>query len=161
MPIRYSVLKNHRLLVGHFRGALSVADYLAGIEDVAQNPDFQPDFDRLAVLHDSLDLSGFSLAEIFTIKQKLADAYFDGVIPGPAEKHLYRIAAVSGPTVNRAIFNMYNAVLDKDTPWLADAKLFDDLAAALEWLGLGDADPDLFDENNMAFKVPKDDRHAS
>ena len=70
MPIKYRVLPNQNLLFGVFSGMLTPSEYLRGIEELSGNPEFKSNFDRLGILHKSLDLSHFAFEDIIKIKEK-------------------------------------------------------------------------------------------
>lgn len=135
MPLRYQLLPEHRLLFGIFYGTLTPEEYLRGIDELSQNPAFAPDFDRLGVYHDSLDLSLFSMDDILAIKEHMIEAYYDDANPATSATSSYRIAVVSKPSINEAMLKLYAATLTSDKLPTVSVETFARLDQALRWLG--------------------------
>lgn len=111
---------------------------MAAIRDVASNPDFKVDLDRLIFLRDDLDISETMLAEIFSIKKELIAHYFGGRIPDTSAGPIYKMAVVTNGSPNDAIFRLFGAVLAANTPSLIAVNLFQDIPGALQWLDRAD-----------------------
>lgn len=135
MPLRYKVLPEQRLLLGVFQGMLTPEEYLNGIDELAHNPDFLPDYDRLAILSDDLDLSNFSMDDILTIKDRMIAAYYHGAVPEKSATSSYRIAVVSAPSINEAMLKLYAATLTAAMLSNITTQTFLSLGEALDWLG--------------------------
>lgn len=134
MPFRYKVLPEHRLLFGVFHGTLTPDEYLNGIEELSRNPAFEPDYDRLGILHDDLDLSRFGLKEMRAIRDRMSAAYYDGHPPEDKAKQSYRIAVVSKPSINETMLKLYAATLTSSLFSTVSVKVFPTLDKALAWL---------------------------
>ena len=131
MPVRYKIFREHALVAGHFRGLFTRAEFFAGIRALSSDPDFEPRFARLAMFGDDLDLSEFGYGDLVAVKDAILDAYFGGVLPDKTGGDLFRIAAVSTPSANKAIFNLYGAVLDTGMASLVPCKSFEDVESAV------------------------------
>lgn len=134
MPFRYKVLPEHRLLFGVFHGTLTPDEYLNGVEELSRNPAFEPDYDRLGILHDDLDLSQFSLKEMRAIRDRMRTAFYGGHPPDEAAKRSYRIAVVSKPSINETMLKLYAATLTSSLLSTVSVKVFPELDKALAWL---------------------------
>lgn len=134
MPFRYKVLPEHRLLFGVFHGTLTPDEYLNGIEELSRNQAFEPDYDRLGILHDDLDLSLFGLKELHAIRDRMSTAYYGNHRPDHTEKRSYRIALVSKPSINETMLKLYAATLASSLVPTVSMKIFPKLDKALGWL---------------------------
>ncbi|MBO6518709.1 MAG: hypothetical protein JJ900_11785 [Rhodospirillales bacterium] len=135
MPLKYKVLPEQRLLVGVFHGTLPPDEYMGGIDELGQNPAFEPNFDRLGILHNDLDLSMFGLKEFRAIRDRMAQTYYGGKPPQDKGKSSYRIAAVSIPSINDTMLKLYTATLATSLLSKVSMKIFPELGSALRWLG--------------------------
>lgn len=132
MPFRYKVLPEHRLLFGVFYGTLTAAEYMDGVDELSRDPAFEPDYDRLGIFLDGLDLSRIGLEEIRAVKERMVARYYDGTVP---ESLSYRIAVVSKPSVNETTLKLYAATLTASLLSDISVKVLPDLGKALGWLG--------------------------
>jgi len=135
MPLRYQILPEHRLLFGIFYGTLTPEEYLRSIDELSHNPAFEPDFDRLGIYHDSLNLSHFKMDDILAIKERMIDAYYADANPTTSATSSYRIAVISKPSVNQAMLKLYAATLTSDKLPTVSMDTFASMDEALRWLG--------------------------
>ena len=138
MPIKYRVLPEHELLIGIFSGIVTPTEYMNGVGELSQNPDFRPDFDRLGIHHRSLDLSQFAFSDIIGIRDKMLSAYYKGAPPPATDRPLYRLAVVSDKPINQKMVRLYGATLNTGMPSPIAIETFQTLNAALTWLGRED-----------------------
>lgn len=135
MPMKYKVLPEHKLLFGVFFGALTAGQFVKGIEDISVNPDFRPDFDRLAIHHPTLDLSCISFDDIVGFRDTMIRAYYNGRPPAATDLPMYRIAVVSRVPMNQKMARLYGATLNTGMPSPIAIEIFQTLEDALSWLG--------------------------
>lgn len=154
MPIEIKILGDASLLVGNLRGSVRQADTADAIRQVAGDPNFKIDLDRLIFLHDDLDISETMLSEIFSIKEELIAHYFGGVIPDVSAGPIYKMAFVTNRSSKDAIFRLFSAVMDANTPALVGIKIFHDIADALQWLDRTDLPLDGIADEVASFWTP-------
>lgn len=135
MPLKYKVLPEYRLLFGVFYGTLTPDEYIGGIEELGQNSAFEPDYDRLGILHSDLDLSQFGLRELREIRDRMAAVYYGGRPPSGNGHSSYRIAVVTNPSINDTMLKLYTATLASTLLSKVSMKMFTNLDDALGWLG--------------------------
>ena len=154
MPIKYRVLSDHKLLFGIFSGVLTPAEYMQGIEELSVNPEFKSNFDRLGILHHSLDLSHFAFEDITKIRDKMLSAYYDGIPPSGTDHSLYRLAAVLDSPMHQMMLKLYGATLSRDMPLPITVKSFPSLNDALIWLERSDLIAEMQKDDWQAFMTP-------
>ena len=154
MPIKYRVLPNQNLLFGVFSGMLTPSEYLRGIEELSGNPEFKSNFDRLGILHKSLDLSHFAFEDIIKIKEKIAAAYYKGKLPDGPGGALYRLAAVLDSEMHQMMIKLYGATLSSGMPLPIIVESFSSLDDALIWLERDDLAAEMRNDDWQAFMTP-------
>lgn len=154
MPIQYRVLPEHDLLIGVFIGIVTPSEYMNGVVELSQNPDFRPDFDRLGIHHRSLDLSQFAFSDIVGIRDKMLSAYYKGAPPPATDRPLYRLAAVCDAPMNQKMVKLYGATLNTGMPSPIAVETFQTLEAALIWLGRENLIDEFNNDDWRAFITP-------
>ena len=134
MPIVFRILNTSQLIVASLRGRVTEHDAVAAIREVAVDPAFRFDMDRLVFLHADLDMSETMLADMFSIKKEIIQQYFGGNAPPVNAPPVYKMAIVTKPSSNELTFRLFQAVMKTNKPAIAAVETFHSPDKALHWL---------------------------
>ena len=126
MPITYRVAVEHRVVLATANGVLTDADLLVHLGTLTTDPDVQPGFNELYNLRDimEVEITASSVEDVRGFIHQIEQHFKESKTALVASDH------------NTAEVSYLFELLRTNVP--ATVRLFHDLAAAREWLGLPD-----------------------
>lgn len=134
MPISLRILSASQLVVASLSERVTESDAVAAVRQLAADPAFKFDMDRLVFLHTDLDMSETMLADMFSIKKEIIQQYFGGNAPPENGPPIYKMAIVTKPSSNELMFRLFQAVMKTNKPAIAAIQTFHSPDKALHWL---------------------------
>lgn len=134
MSIEIHISGGPPLLVAVLDGQILETDIVAAIRQVAKEPLFRPNLDRLIVMRDGLDFSQLDLASVRKVVAEILQEYFGGEAPARTGEPMFTAAIVTSHPTNDMIFRLMGATFEaNDLPDVSVGR-FHSVDDALVWL---------------------------
>lgn len=145
MTVTVRLLPDANLLVATLGGSVTIADIVARIRANAADPQFRPDMDRLIFMQGDLNLSEAELSGVVAMKDEIISKYYAGKAPASGGGPMFRAALLARPSPNDSILRLFQVVMEMNG-MAVDCRTFQDVAEALQWLGLTRLSADMFED---------------